>query len=453
MPKRKKQRRNQRKKRKPQHKQTKSSNNKNESKQHQQNKMNDCEGYLTLTDNNTNESNFWATLCGPILTVYNARNKKKVIRIIQLCDYKNISVNKFKYHFEITNNQTTLNFAFKTNNARHEWLTHIDYIINNSQNEETQNDDIKNNAFNSDESTKFLQSALKIYEQWDNNKNEHGSLEIFLRKTLNASYVTILNHFHCIIVNSQKSAKNKSNISYQCSFSGDTECKYIKRRNVTEKRTLNDNDDEKKADEDNIKSCDVLWCQLLDKVHCYFFHSDNTESIRCNASDKFVIETKNDIDAYEIKDEIKNEHKDHNEAMFAFGLSFDYYNDKFSNYTNAYYLYLKEELISNPYYKLTVNKYYNIYQQALQIIKSKQFENMKANNNGIWNSITGIAINARITINHIISLLIYCNETEIQKIFKQHTRKSKNSESYSNAIKRQSFIAHWTRYLYESLLF
>eukprot|EP01084_Bolivina_argentea_P166730 289421_1 len=137
------------------------------------------------------------------------------------------------------------------------------------------------------------------------------------------------------------------------------------------------------------------------------------------------------------------------DVSFAFGQEFCYYdcNHMYDNYIECKYAWLKHELMCNPYCTLNENQYYILVEKAINYKQSKKFEKITA---GGTNDEATIEINDAITINHIICLLIYCNNTEMQRIFKNHTRKLRIDEQRQSLYKRHSFIAHWTRYLSES---
>eukprot|EP01084_Bolivina_argentea_P006944 13113_1 len=362
---------------------------------------------------------------------------------VKLNNYKNILTYEpetghefvrtlFKYGF-IMKNEIAFVCLFKYNNHRLEWITHIDYCIQNKVNSLSLETELKQNDSHDinpsyTQSIKLLMSALNVYnELLKNTSNQSGNGAL--------NYRNILNCFHCVIKEQHKNDKHEINYECSCAYN---ECEYIQRH---KRRNLN------KLDHQNILF------QLLDHIHCYLCHTQQNQLVRDDISKRFLIETqleehdgnsdddkKDDTDTYTMKGDV----------MFAFGLDFNYYQSTHCYYIIPQFSCLKEELVSNPYHKLPESKYYTIYEKAVQFIKANAVKSIKARDVGLINKNFGIPVDTPITINHIISLLIYCNETEIQNIYKRHTRKTSSDEPLKKLYHRQSFIAHWNRYLMEA---
>eukprot|EP01084_Bolivina_argentea_P083310 150847_1 len=111
---------------------------------------------------------------------------------------------------------------------------------------------------------------------------------------------------------------------------------------------------------------------------------------------------------------------------FGFGVYVSYWNaskKKSSNSVTPKYMSLKQELISNKICTLTLSEYNNTYCKAKMLLTSAVVQtNMKAKNVGRQNIQFGIKPGKPLTINHVISLLVYCNYTELQCAFKQYCR-------------------------------
>eukprot|EP01084_Bolivina_argentea_P019117 35559_1 len=470
-----------------------------------------------------------------ILSVFNNKSSsRKQILIIKLYDCEIVVINNqnksttFRYGIElILKNEKKVSFSFKKNNCRHEWFTHIDFLIHNpdfahdnEKHESKTENEMKKNKCNEnyDTSIKSIQCVLDRYNKWQNELNfaakmntelnmNYDSLESLLRNELNMDHVDILNYFHCITVAEERQNEIQNYTPCVCNLDG-VNCNYVRRHKERGKRVqrgivevnvdgkqnesssiiaqgvdffqsiwtrfvasddnevlnndVNNMDDEKENQDNNITHHDELLCELLDKIHCYLYHSrnqniDNQSGYglkRDDISDKFLINVETEDEKQNNNNVFQNEdEKGHNNNNFAFGCSFQFYENRFGNYIQPKYSTLKQELLCNPYYTFTVKQYYNFYLKAIQLRKSKHVLNIKAQDSGIHNEECGIHINDPITINHLISLLIYCNETEAQKIFKTHTRKKNTNDSYQSVFKRQTFIANWTRYLTESVIF
>eukprot|EP01084_Bolivina_argentea_P259257 437398_1 len=180
---------------------------------------------------------------------------------------------------------------------------------------------------------------------------------------------------------------------------------------------------------------------LRHKKHATFYHLDlgNIPQI----PDKLVnsvTNTENDSKTDELI------------TRFSFGVYLNYWEDGFENSVLPIYQTLKDELLNNTIERLSVDNYYQLYEECLQLMKEKG-HNIKAHNIGINNAKFNIPEGTSITINHLISLKLYTDFGTIQNEFKKHCRKHYKNESINSFIKRNSQIAHWCRYLKESCTF
>eukprot|EP01084_Bolivina_argentea_P228750 386265_1 len=322
---------------------------------------------------------------------------------------KNIDENDpFKYGLILeTNENNDLLLYFKVNKLRNECikkkqLRYLDaYETNN-------NDDSK--QFDNMKSIEILVIILNEYDKWIKNQNKSKkSLQLSL------SYKSILNHFHKMIMNDDHNDK------YKCLINND-KCQYTMRHIVRHTTGQPKNHD------------DILH-ELLDKIHCFIYHKNDKNLVRDNINHKFVINTQQTDDDSKTQNNICS-------SAFAFGIPLQHNNLNFTPHFSS----LKEELLSNPYYRINEHKYNKYYLKALQFKNSEYGKNMKAKQVSKFDQ-SGIKVDEPITINHIISLMIYCNETELQKIFKKHTRKLHPKETDESVYKRNKYISNWCKYL------
>eukprot|EP01084_Bolivina_argentea_P310113 536519_1 len=329
-------------------------------------------------------------------------------------------------------------FCFKKNNEKHEWMTHVQYIMNNKKNvgdakqKEHSNEESINNDVDDDKknfSFNVLEYAMNTYHEWNENQTDTSSCSISdaLHKKYNINYVMLLNYFYDTMSKNKKN--NEKIIKYQCK--NNDECEYrLRHYRRIHKEYINDN---KILMNDN----DQILRELLDQIHFYLYHNYNaydrghTEKFTINADDE-------------------KEDGSNNAAVFVFGRNWFPYYDK----ECAVYVYehasLFIELTLNPYCKIEQNKLNQIYLKAMGMKKSNKFQNIKAKH---ADHEATIDVDDPITINHIIALLTYCNEDELQRTFKKHTRTLTKNETVINLCKRHRYIAHWARYLRESCLF
>eukprot|EP01084_Bolivina_argentea_P117287 208311_1 len=202
--------------------------------------------------------------------------------------------------------------------------------------------------------------------------------------------------------------------------------------------------------------------QLLDKVHCYFCHSidvgnrlsiNEKNMIYCTEKDsqnQFVVDSKIRVSALNKIQKLKREKYQHickavtrlskynqfepkvkNFKFYAFGEEFKYsendhclsilygkYNNKreYGKHTVVYpkFITLKVELVNNNVAQITLEQFNNEYQKAKSHLFSAYCKNTYID----------------ITLEHILSLMIYCNYTEVQYKFSKTYRK--NIHQHSN---------------------
>eukprot|EP01084_Bolivina_argentea_P315900 547453_1 len=354
----------------------------------------------------------------------------------------------FRYGFTLQrcgDNQDML-FLFKQNNDRYSWISHIDFAIEKRTVAKT--DERKSNQMNKSSniakhsSIEIILSVLLIYDKWVSAQEKTNSLIDILECELHVKYVDLLKHFHEII----KCGEHLQHSQYQCT-SDSYNCEYKSRHTNRHEKTQNEinfgfNDEN-----------DIILFELLDKIHFILYHS---QDVRKNVNDKFVINIKSTENMMNDNDDVKyDEDSRMHAAVFAFGELFGYYDDDkhASNYIAPVYDTLKHELLRNPYYKLSMNKYNKYYVKSVELMKTEEFKSIKALDMGTDTQRIGIYPSDPIYINHIISLMIYSNETDAQKIYKENCRKLFMKETRANVYKRHSFICHWTRNLQESCMF
>eukprot|EP01084_Bolivina_argentea_P049309 90703_1 len=141
-------------------------------------------------------------------------------------------------------------------------------------------------------------------------------------------------------------------------------------------------------------------------------------------------------------------------AHFSFGTYFDYWilDVNSEDAVKPKYKTMKIELLENEIATISVKMYNQIYNKATKLIQKKAHL-LKAQHVGINNQNFNIPKGTLITINHMISLIVYTDYTAIQKVFKKQCRKLHINESMDSLVKRNSEIAHWCRFLKESAIF
>ena len=184
------------------------------------------------------------------------------------------------------------------------------------------------------------------------------------------------------------------------------------------------------------------------KLHCRMYHHEGDEGDEQNVvnKSKFVVEC-----------EDGDEH-----AKFAFGdlCVYHEYNRHYSNFIYPHHSSLFSEVCSNASPSLSRNAYFNpimfwmVYLQALMMeVGYREGREFKARERGGRNAMYNIPRGHLMWIMHYMSLLLYSDFTEFQKEFKKLTRRVMERETKEEFWERNSFVAHWNRYLFESVFF
>ena len=188
--------------------------------------------------------------------------------------------------------------------------------------------------------------------------------------------------------------------------------------------------------------------QLLDKIHYFIYHINDIKKINNYSKDKFIVDASNDDDDNDKEDDFAN-------TDFIFGEDFTYYDEFKDNahFVIAKYLYLKDELINNPYYKLNINEYYDNYIKSYYLKQTEYFKhncNVKNFEGNIICNISNTKEDDSLSINHLICLLTYCNNPKLTKIFKKNCKRKNLNETNNELNRRHCYIANWRRYLFET---
>eukprot|EP01084_Bolivina_argentea_P264001 447050_1 len=140
------------------------------------------------------------------------------------------------------------------------------------------------------------------------------------------------------------------------------------------------------------------------------------------------------------------------ETKFSFGEYLNYWEKQFENSVVPKYPTLKHELLQNRIATINSQQYYQLYKECLELMSIRGYA-IKAQNIGVNNVKFNIPKGMTISINHLISLKIYTDFTNVQRKLKKHCRKHSSQETLEQFIRRHCQIAHWSRYLKESCTF
>ena len=198
-----------------------------------------------------------------------------------------------------------------------------------------------------------------------------------------------------------------------------------------------------------------LKCKTNNELQAWATHLDYALNHEFSISDRLSrlsIEKKEE--APKLMNNITDQNKNQNTTNYDFGEYLNYWQGDKKNSVIAKYSTLREELLSNQYAPMNEIQYYGIYEQCLKKYKDykKIHGPLTADHIGVDNKKFNVTKGTEITINHLISLKLYTDATNIQKKLKRNCRR-RHDESLKDFIDRNSEIANWCRYLKESCTF
>eukprot|EP01084_Bolivina_argentea_P098652 177293_1 len=194
-------------------------------------------------------------------------------------------------------------------------------------------------------------------------------------------------------------------------------------------------------DDSNIKQMsaaemyEINLQQFLDMIHCSFIH-------KCISNgEKFVNKITESVDNKTDDNEVIEERK------YTFGGVFEYYDWRKPNYVKNKYGNLKKECLNNMYCKMDKNDYNMIWYKAKDFILSN--EGRYCISKKIRGKINKIG--KEITMDIIMSLIIYCNYSEITNKLKRGCRRVKWKENMDALKIKHSEVVNWSKYIYQAI--
>ena len=159
-----------------------------------------------------------------------------------------------------------------------------------------------------------------------------------------------------------------------------------------------------------------------------------------------------------VKKHLGGKRKDDDKlSQFQFGEQKWYfwkYYKNWSNYNVAKHSNLKDECINNEIHSISFDRFMKMLAKAVLLRQSKKGRSLKATNQGVDNDKLEIPSNLPLSVSHIIVLLLYCNETELQYKYKKYgTRKTSKKQTFEEFKELNSEIGIWYRLLNEVIEF
>eukprot|EP01083_Nonionella_stella_P162944 535372_1 len=103
---------------------------------------------------------------------------------------------------------------------------------------------------------------------------------------------------------------------------------------------------------------------------------------------------------------------------------------------------------------MDIKTFYEVLEKAMVYTQSYKGRALKAEDRGMNNNQYEIPVHLPISVSHILTLMLYCNFTELQcKYKKEGCREANKNETIAEFIKRNQEIGHWYKLLSEAIRF
>eukprot|EP01083_Nonionella_stella_P190731 706327_1 len=150
-----------------------------------------------------------------------------------------------------------------------------------------------------------------------------------------------------------------------------------------------------------------------------------------------------------------NEHVSSNE--YSFGFPFKYY-QRFKHgkwFIRKKHSDLKHELLENPFLKLCHPLWQSQWETANAFVECNRLKFLRCKHIPIYSEPqpkdTGIKEKSPITVPHVLSLLFYCNFTQLCTAFSSTFRRIRPDETDEEVKERNAHFFHWSRLLLEAI--
>ena len=252
----------------------------------------------------------------------------------------------------------------------------------------------------------------------------------------------------------------------------------------------------------DIEMKGMFWKDLMDSVHCYLYHLEDF-GYRVNLSDvglkdpddddvgedcvddRFSLiydrvkkgnDKKQETNKYNISiDDEEKKGDDDVQNMISFSIGFIFYywqhyksmdskTEKFDNindlsgyspaelYVDKKYGSLKQEILQNEICTLTADQFNDSLQKCFLYIESQKAKEMKASGGSFLDELKyGISVDKPISSAHLISVILYCDWTELCTSFSGTFRRKTAKESLESVKSRNREYWNWSRLLRETV--
>ena len=200
---------------------------------------------------------------------------------------------------------------------------------------------------------------------------------------------------------------------------------------------------------------------MLDKIHTCLLHQKHKMFI--SNSFKYITRMKGNNNGkkmikpagfnYNNNDEQDQKQQEESVKLskYTFGQSITYWDPKHHRYCSPKYADLRDELLNNNVYPLSIEMYENLKSKALHFLNTKSGKSLIVQREHDWMKKFKLLLKSQMTPDHVIALYCYCNVPCLQRAYKRYGYSSDGTISRDELMKKHGEIWHYSRLLLEAV--
>lgn len=180
---------------------------------------------------------------------------------------------------------------------------------------------------------------------------------------------------------------------------------------------------------------------ILDKIHVTLLHQKRKMFI--SNSFKYITRMK--------KDEKKEQSNTVKLSKYSFGQSITYWDPKHHRYCSPKYADLRDELLNNKVYPLSIEMYENLKSKALHFLNTNSGKKLLVQREHDWMKKFKLLLKSQMTVDHVIAIYCYCNIPCLQRAHKRYGYNSDGTIARDELMRKHGEIWHYSRLLLEAV--
>eukprot|EP01084_Bolivina_argentea_P137726 242555_1 len=286
---------------------------------------------------------------------------------------------------------------------------------------------------------KRIKYMLDKYQNWDDSSIKQNDIFFDVFKSDKYTISWLINDYHHLLEFHEQN-EAQLNVSIKC----DNHCNLVQKHRYSNPVKIS-------SQEENMIE------NIMDKIHMYLLHFNDRNELanpRRNYYSNFYKNVTKYEDAYNKFVTVIND-KQHEQSnvdlIYSFGVKYYYYKHQKNElfYVSPKYASLKDEVLNNENHSLSLFDFNEQLKRASHYINVKHYKETSAAKG--FEKLCGIKPDSIISIQHLLSIMFYCNFTEMQYEFSRSYRKTSPLETQQELIFKHQKVANWGRILWETV--